>query len=505
MSVADIRRLYYNSGSHEDIEKVYYATDVEEHDSDYYGATTLHLAAEYGEEGILSHLIENMDARVNEKDDRGYTPLMYAVESRNGMDEEKRGRIVSILMENGASISRSAKDTTALIAALRSRRLSSVEKMLSYASGQRIDGRNGSGENALHAAARTAGEISSDLRRAYSLKRRYEEEPWTSERSINDNLETIRKHEDEEERIISIMRTFIDSGLFDADSKTDSGYTAYEIAISSGSKRAGALLRGMEGEKALLHGGMDYFEALSLGDNVALLARIEENDLDPDAFCENGKLSDFKGKTALMSALFWRNLDAAKELLKAGADPNLRDLEDRSAFYYLFRSRNSSSLDKERLEAFLDMMISSGWLFDSPQDRFNSSSLSIVCSDSACDAAMMLFRYLVKKKSDINKCNDNGMSPAMRLFESRGYGDESVNMLEILLEKNADVSGVDNEGNTILHHIANTHNRNAAVKAVQLLKEFGFSPDADKVNNEGKSALDIATYWNNEDLIKEFV
>ena len=92
MSVADIRRLYYNSGSHEDIEKVYYATDVEEHDSDYYGATTLHLAAEYGEEGILSHLIENMDARVNEKDDR----FVVVLEEDSG-DREKRAAECSLV------------------------------------------------------------------------------------------------------------------------------------------------------------------------------------------------------------------------------------------------------------------------------------------------------------------------------------------------------------------------------------------------------------------------
>lgn len=505
MSVKDIRRLYYNNGSPEEIEKAYYASDVEEHDDEYQGATITHLAAEYGEDKILCYLLDAMDARVNEKDSRGNTPLMYAVESRNGMDEEKRARIVSILMERGASISRSAANTTALIAAIRSRRLSSVKIMIGYTSSQRIDGKDSSGENALHASSRTAGEIASDVRRAYKLKACYAEEPWTSERNIKDNLETIRHHEEEEKAILSIMKTLIDSGCFDVDSKNDSGYTAYELAISSGSKKAGALLKGLEGERASIHGGMDYFEALYNKDQDALVARLEEGELDIDSFCLDSHLGAFKGKTALMAALLWRNLEAAERILEAGANPNLRDGEDKSAFYHLFKSSSSTSLEKDQAEAFLDKMVSHGWLFDSPQDRFNSSALSLVCSESSADLAKVFFRYLVKRKADVNKRNDKGLSPAMRLFESRGYGDESVDMLEILLERNADILASDNEGNTILHFIADTFNRNTAVKAVQLIKDFGFTLDSSKVNNEGKSALDIATGWNNEDLLKEMI
>lgn len=135
----------------------------------------------------------------------------------------------------------------------------------------------------------------------------------------------------------------------------------------------------------------------------------------------------------------------------------------------------------------------------------NSSSLSIVCSEPGSDLAKIFFRYLIKKKSDINKRNDKGLTPAMRLFEDRSYGHESVDMLEILLEKNADLSIVDNQGNTILHHIADTFNKNDAVKAVQLVKDFGIAFDSMKTNNEGKSALDIAIYWDNEELVKELI
>ena len=54
--------------------------------------------------------------------------------------------------------------------------------------------------------------------------------------------------------------------------------------------------------------------------------------------------------------------------------------------------------------------------------------------------------------------------------------------------------------NTLLHYIAAGSTRGLK-EAAALVMDFG-SPDVNAVNNEGKTALDIATEKNNETLVK---
>ena len=64
----------------------------------------------------------------------------------------------------------------------------------------------------------------------------------------------------------------------------------------------------------------------------------------------------------------------------------------------------------------------------------------------------------------------------------------------------ADINAKDKWGNTLLHYIAGSSQRGAK-KAVGLVMDFG-KPDVNAVNNEGKTALDIATEKNDESLVK---
>lgn len=62
------------------------------------------------------------------------------------------------------------------------------------------------------------------------------------------------------------------------------------------------------------------------------------------------------------------------------------------------------------------------------------------------------------------------------------------------------INAKDKWGNTLLHYIAGSSQRGAK-EAVDLVMDFG-KPDVNAVNNEGKTALDIATEKNDESLVK---
>jgi len=70
----------------------------------------------------------------------------------------------------------------------------------------------------------------------------------------------------------------------------------------------------------------------------------------------------------------------------------------------------------------------------------------------------------------------------------------------LLLEQSANVNAADKNGDTALHYAARNRNNTGAKTLCDMLLEFG--ADANKINNAGKSALDIATEQNNEPLVK---
>lgn len=64
-----------------------------------------------------------------------------------------------------------------------------------------------------------------------------------------------------------------------------------------------------------------------------------------------------------------------------------------------------------------------------------------------------------------------------------------------------DVEGRDRDGNTVLHYAAMNSNDSVAKEMVEMLFEFDFK-DAEVANNDGKTALEIATDQDNEPLVK---
>ena len=71
----------------------------------------------------------------------------------------------------------------------------------------------------------------------------------------------------------------------------------------------------------------------------------------------------------------------------------------------------------------------------------------------------------------------------------------------MILEAGADTGRKDIWGNTLLHYLAGSCGESGARKATDLLADFGV-PDVAIVNNEGLTALDIATEKGNETMVK---
>ena len=147
--------------------------------------------------------------------------------------------------------------------------------------------------------------------------------------------------------------------------------------------------------------------------------------------------------------------------------------------------------------------------------------MSVACRGAGYDTGVWAVRYLAEIGADVNAANMQGQTPAMNLYGGRfwngniprfaalprsyPYGgrtctEQDAGTLETLLEAGANINARDKWGNTLLHYIA-ASSTSGSKEAASLVMDFG-TPDVNAVNNEGLTALDIATEKNDESLVK---
>lgn len=517
----DIYSMYQTRKPEAEILQAFREVPVDDRDNIIDNRTPLHLAC-YIADVEAARICISRGADVNAKDYNGRTPLFTLARfmCENRSEEDRRASIAALLLEHGARLSRSAPNSTALIEAAR-RGLFRLATVI-VNSGCRIDQTNGSGMNVLHAACEGA-DVKSDLRRAVQNLQEIRSRTTLSEeerkRKESECEEKVAYYEGQDKESMDFVRLLLASGQIDPDEKTNLGSTAWDCAISHKVMKIAALLTGSnpeEDELAALHGNMDVFQAI-YNQNLTALDALLRSGVELQTVCEHkGDLTGFYGLSPLACAMSWFDNypEPADMLLDAGADPNYRFGNEDTAFEVASKIRLSST-HIERYSAFLEKMLRHGWDIGMSADKEGNTALGLACRNCACNWGRAAIPILLKNKADVNAANRCGQTPLMLLYDARFWdgkspykpyegnvcGNEEADALEMLLEAGADTGKKDIWGNTLLHYIAGSCWDRGVKKATDLLLDFSL-PDVNAVNNEGLTALDIATTKNKETMVK---
>lgn len=155
------------------------------------------------------------------------------------------------------------------------------------------------------------------------------------------------------------------------------------------------------------------------------------------------------GRTKLHSAAARGEADRTEELLRQGADPNIRDDGDKTALH-----------------------------------------LAAQANQNQADIA----RMLLEGGADANAQDEDGRTPAYYAVGANSP-DDAAALLELLLDHNANMNLQDNNGNTPLHLAAHR----APADIVEIL--LGGGADKNAANRRGLSPLDIATRRRRDEIV----
>ena len=230
MKYSDIYRLYSTSQPKDAIHQALREVPVDDSDEQYEDRSPLHLACQYGDTEGVKILLER-DAEPNTKDANGSTPIHILGRTSAGCaDEDKLKEIAVMLIEQGANIPRSAKNTTALIECIRNRHFKMAEAIIN--SGTRVNSTDLNGENVLFGFCAASGDIRRDIRFAKkeldeSVQYRY------PENKIEEIRSRIARLEDDGETAYRLARRLVEEDKVDPEDKSNSGKTAVWCGIWS--------------------------------------------------------------------------------------------------------------------------------------------------------------------------------------------------------------------------------------------------------------------------------
>ena len=501
MTVKAIYKLYDCEVPRGELLEAFAEVPLDDRDDNFYDRTALHLAAEQVDVEAIELLLMR-GAEVDVRDAQGHTPLhaLAVVRGERTFTGERICQAARLLLEQGASVTRSACNTTALIEAVRNRHHRLVELLVRSA--RCIDSVDSNGENALHVVCRVAVDTAACLRRLESGIARFAD-TWVPERRKEETLRERDEQLEEAKRCYRTASLLLVDGRIDPDEKNSYGRTPFDLAMEGGAKRVSALLSGKDsasGEPLEETGGMDIFQALYYKDLAAVTALLRWG-VELQTECGYEKMNDFYGKSPLACALTWQNVEAAVMLLRAGADPNYRNSRGETAFVEWLDKGCRHASGMETFGPLLNLFLEKGWNPDAPVNGKGETALMLVCCYESDDLALYALRRLLERGVAVNARDCRGRVSLMHLFNRQTCGLHSGSMEEFLLEAGADVQAVDSEGNTILHYIADCYSLPEAKQAARLLFDFGV-PSVAAVNNAGETPLDRATRRNNEGLVK---
>ncbi|EHQ24856.1 ankyrin repeat domain-containing protein [Mucilaginibacter paludis] len=295
------------------------------------------------------------------------------------------------------------------------------------------------------------------------------------------------------------VRVLIEKGGIDLEDKDVFDTKPLTYAQRSGVKEIAALLSGDEGDIAT--GGMTIHEAVLNGDAIAVEALIK-------AGVDLNDFSDQYRRTPLMLACEYPSLQMVQLLADGGADMNFRPGNGETAAYYLVTNGvhnfgRGMSKDLKDVVLILRTLINHGLQLDAAVNNESDTVLNVLCrAGYLADLNTALAEELVEAGCDINKPDASGKTPLMS-FAERG-NEIKYNIAELLLDHHADTTYVDGNGNTALMYAAANPDKMSGKKLVSLLLDQDPSV-ADRVNNAGQTAMDIAIKNDNEAVVKQLL
>lgn len=300
------------------------------------------------------------------------------------------------------------------------------------------------------------------------------------------------------ENYFRIVKALVESGI-DAEAKDNNGRTALDYAVEANAKAIGAYLKG----DSTAAGGMTLHQACEKNDVEAIEALIAAGgDVD-----EIGDAAPYIGQTPLAVAIAHMNTEAVDLLLNAGADPNLKTgTMGQVAFLALLNEARVTfqTYEKRLIPHIMNAMHRAGWNIDGTvndhsdtpllaaskarsRGRINEFTLEGVISD-----------FLIGLGCNVNSADKDGVTPLMLLLTKDR---EVENRILSLLENGAQTDSCDKNGNTPLMYAAANTRQATARNYVELLSQFG-PVLLQAVNNDGKTAMDVAVDKGNEDVVK---
>lgn len=234
------------------------------------------------------------------------------------------------------------------------------------------------------------------------------------------------------------------------------------------------------------------------------------------------------GSSALISAVKKQDVALVKQLLAAGADPNVINRWKRSLLYSVTSCKTKKQAIFEALlaagcdinihnethyamgETALHRALAPEITCLAPAEHLlragaNPNSLNSLGLSPLFQLAhwqdkdpFQALKLMQQYGADINFCNKEGRSPLMyAAFDSAGS-----DILQAFIEAGADTGATDNYGNTLLHLAAENSKEGAGERIRLVLKSIS---DLDRQNDYGKTPLDIALKRKNGEAVQGLI
>ena len=492
-------------------------TLFEEKSVDEVGAEMVMLAAQYAHTEALEWLNEQgIDLNITDKYE--YNPLHEVAKKDFRYYRPEKDDIrncTRFLLSQGISALR--KDENEYMACYHYAARSGNYEFVEELNGKKLDLTDKSGNTGIHIACDYVRHAMSNLHYASNLvektaikygetierlKDRNLSDEDMAKYMENNRIKTVEQAEEEYAGLIAeidnyykTVKAFVDGGL-DPDEKNNYGETGLDIAVRNEAKKIASFLMGedIESDEALSSGGMSIHQAVEKNDIQAIKAITHRG---ANVNAANNKEGRFQGWLPLAIACAHLNVEAINALIECGADVSLKDDAGHTGLFFIGNEAHVTEKDK-RIKIVLTVFKKAGYDFNSSVNDDSDTLLNYHCKYNSSYDNSFIPEFL-RIGADVNISNRFGETPLMHICKQNSAYVENIQLS--LLENGADVAAKDQNGNTPLHYAAINHSNSLAKTMAGILAEFG-KVDINAVNNQGKTALDIATETGNEPLVK---